>query len=215
MSDTLTQALSKAQGEFPAIKKDCVNPHFKNRYASLEAILTAVRPVLSKHGIAISSGFECNGDGHLKVVTKLHRDGGVLESSYPIDTSGLNDQKIGSAITYARRYSISALLCIAADDDDDGNAASEAKAKVKMASSIQVKTLLGQGKSIGLTPEQIIRGACKGTKAKLLEQLTFDQATAALERLEDKVMKTLKAKSEDIKEKHASSVSEVESGDNG
>jgi hypothetical protein len=123
---TLAHALAAARVEFPTIEKDSVNPHFRNRYADLASILKAVVPVLSRHGLALTQPtlFE---DGQLLLRTELIHaaTGDIIASVYPVQPSKPDPQGVGSALTYARRYSLTSLLAIAADDDDDGHQASQ------------------------------------------------------------------------------------------
>ena len=119
---TLAHALAAARVEFPTIEKDSVNPHFRNRYADLASILKAVVPVLSRHGLALTQPtlFE---DGQLLLRTELIHaaTGDIIASVYPVQPTKPDPQGVGSALTYARRYSLTSLLAIAADDDDDGH----------------------------------------------------------------------------------------------
>ncbi|MFM6603919.1 MAG: ERF family protein, partial [Dolichospermum sp.] len=112
-------ALVKARGEFPPIEKDKVNPHFKMAYASLDSVLDAVTPVLCKHGLVIVQVLE---KGQILKTQLFHESGEVLTSEYELPSIE-DSQKRGAAITYARRYSICALLSIAADEDNDCNTA--------------------------------------------------------------------------------------------
>lgn len=121
------KSLIKAQSEFPKIQKNCVNPMFKSRYADLETILAAVRPVLNKYGIYLRQ-IVTNSDNAICVETILsHESGEEISSgvlSVPVNMGkGIGAQAVGSAITYGKRYSLSAFLGISADDDDDGNEA--------------------------------------------------------------------------------------------
>jgi hypothetical protein len=118
-------ALVAALGELRTVAKNAVNPHFKNRYASLDAILDAARPVLHKHGLALSQEpiFD---DGKAGVVTRIiHTGGESRESTLLLPLRDQSAQGVGSALTYARRYAVSSVLGIAADDDDDGQQASK------------------------------------------------------------------------------------------
>lgn len=129
MSDLkdIAAALAAAQGEMKNAPLNRVNPHFKSKYADLSAIRDAVVPALSKHGIAVVHTIEHAGD-YLTMRTRLiHASGQYVESTYPIAID--KPQVMGSAITYAKRYSLAALCCISADEDDDGNAANAGEAK--------------------------------------------------------------------------------------
>lgn len=115
-------ALVKALGEISNPQKNAENPHFKNRYADLSSIIEMARPVLLAHGLAVIQGSETDGR---KVTVKtriIHLSGEWVENSVTMEAAGTDPQKIGSALTYGRRYGLSAILNIAADDDDDGEA---------------------------------------------------------------------------------------------
>ena len=119
---TLVEALVEFQKDLPQIGMDSTNPAFKSKYASLGAVTKAIISKLTEHGFAFSVGsFVDNGlmvvDAHL-----LHESGQSRSLQFPITET--NPQKIGSALTYARRYALTALTGAVADEDDDGNAAS-------------------------------------------------------------------------------------------
>lgn len=119
----LAKALASAQAEMKNAKLNKVNPHFKSRYADLAEIRDTVTPALSKNGIAVTHGMD-TAEGGIVVVTRLiHTSGQWIESRFPIAYD--KPQTMGSAITYGRRYNLSAITNIAADDDDDANAANE------------------------------------------------------------------------------------------
>jgi hypothetical protein len=127
MSDDLISSLAKAQGEIENASLNQVNPHFKSRYADLAAIRDAVVPSLSKNGIAIVQVFQIMEFGPA-VVTRLMKGQDVIESVCPIAVgSTYKPQEFGSAVTYARRYSLAAICGIAAEEDDDANAAQSAE----------------------------------------------------------------------------------------
>jgi hypothetical protein len=128
---TLNAALVQALGELRNIPKDKVNPHFKSRFTSLDAILDATRPVLAKHGLALSQEpvFE---DGLAGVVTRIiHSGGECRESKLLLPLRDQSAQGVGSCLSYARRYSAAAVLGIASDEDDDGQVASTPPKKVE------------------------------------------------------------------------------------
>ena len=120
----LAAALAKAQGMMENAVMNRVNPHFKSKYADLAAIFDAARKPLSANGLAI---VQTIGDGVLHT-RLLHTSGQWIASEHPLPMSG-RPQEIGSALTYARRYSLSALIGIAADEDDDANAANRSNGK--------------------------------------------------------------------------------------
>lgn len=116
-------ALAKAQGELVNVEATSTNPHFRSRYADLGAILAVVSPVLSRHGIALVQSPYNAPDGAVGVVTQLfYEDGSSVLSTLEITPEKANAHGVGSAITYARRYTLAALVGVA-QDDDDGNEA--------------------------------------------------------------------------------------------
>ena len=120
----IAKALAAAQREIGVAHKDATNPHFRSKYADLQAIDEACRPALSKHGIAIAQGTGY-ADGFVFVTTRLlHADTGEwIESTLHIAPGKHDAQGVGSAITYARRFGLSALAAVPAGIDDDGEAA--------------------------------------------------------------------------------------------
>src|SRR5215831_11510908 len=126
----LNAALAAAQGEFPPIPKDkhVEAKAYSYSYAPLDAILAAVRPILSKHGLAVSQQLETTDGGQPALRTELrHSEGGVLGSSWPLTQIPDGPQQLGSLLTYLRRYALVALLGIAAEDDDDAAQAQQAQ----------------------------------------------------------------------------------------
>lgn len=124
---TLVQALAAFQADLPSVTLDGDNPHFKSKFATLANTTNIVLPKLAEHGFAFSTGsFVDNGmliiDAHL-----MHESGESRSMQFPITET--NPQKIGSAVTYFRRYALAALTGVVADADDDGNTASAAPPK--------------------------------------------------------------------------------------
>ena len=117
----LVEALSKARAEFDAVTKNAANPFFKSKYADLSEVIGAITPALSANGLVFVQPIEQTENGLLLRTQLLHVGGGCIESTFAIPDNK-DIQKLGSAITYIRRYSLSALIGVA-PQDDDGNAA--------------------------------------------------------------------------------------------
>jgi hypothetical protein len=118
----LATALSKAQGEIEDAAKGAENPYFKSKYADLAAVRGVIREPLAKHGLAIVQN-PATVQGGVEVETiLLHSSGQFMSSKLFMPVAKSDAQGIGSAITYARRYSLLSILCLATEDDD-GNAA--------------------------------------------------------------------------------------------
>jgi hypothetical protein len=130
----IAAALAKAQGAMKNAALNKVNPHFKSKYADLAGIRDTVIPALTANAIAVVQTLDLHMDGPEgssgpAVYTRLiHTSGQWIESMCLIPNVP-DMQKMGSAITYARRYSLSAICGIAADEDDDANAASTAPSR--------------------------------------------------------------------------------------
>lgn len=119
----LLKALTLARAEIPVIIKDAENPHFKNKYASLSTIIETVTPILLKQGIVVVQGPYSEGDLTGVETTLWHDSGESLSSRLALRPTKNDPQGAGSAITYARRYALSAMLNLATEEDDDGNGA--------------------------------------------------------------------------------------------
>ena len=122
----LAKALSQAQGEMGGAVKGTANPFFKSVYADLSSVIEAIRGPLSRHGLAYIQATEPSESHEVRIETMLmHESGEWLSSILAIPVSKHDAQGFGSAITYAKRYSLQALMGTPSEDDD-GNAASKA-----------------------------------------------------------------------------------------
>lgn len=118
----LFKSLVSAQAEFTTVPFDKKNPHFGNQYASLSATQEMVRPILGKHNLAIVQSIE-SVDNVYHLETRLIHSSGEFIGSYLRLLIGKQDmQGLGSAITYAKRYSLQTMLGISGDEDDDAQA---------------------------------------------------------------------------------------------
>ncbi len=134
----LFAALAAAQGEFPAIEKNrevvirSDKGNYAFRYADLEQILAKTRPALSKNGIALFQVIGMRGDDATLRCELVHASGGrlVSELTIPGPTSVRDPKQFGAQVTYFRRYMVTSMLGVAADDDldDDGHEATPPQA---------------------------------------------------------------------------------------
>lgn len=126
MSSNITElatALAKAQGEIKNATKSSDNPYFKSKYADLAEVLNVAREPLAKNGLSIMQANEGVANGYMSVTTLLlHSSGQYIKATGTFPVGKQDPQGAGSALTYARRYSLAAMLGIA-QEDDDGNAA--------------------------------------------------------------------------------------------
>jgi ERF superfamily len=120
----VAQAFVKAQKAFGPALKSSTNPHFRSKYADLSACVEAVIDALNANNIAlIQKTFECN-DGVMVETVFMHESGEVIDCGLlHVPAAKQDPQGYGSAMTYARRYSLMA-ACGIAPEDDDGNLAS-------------------------------------------------------------------------------------------
>jgi len=114
----LAEALSKAQGEMENAVKDSTNPFFKSHYADLASVILAIKIPLSKNGLSYVQLVKTD-NGITSVETILmHRSGQSISASMIAKPAKDDMQSLGSAITYARRYSLQAMVGLSAEDDD-------------------------------------------------------------------------------------------------
>lgn len=111
--------LLEIQKKLITFQKDWLNPHFKSKYLTLDSLLEKLLPICNELDLLIYHHMQDN-----MVVTTVKDGDQFIQSSFPI-TDFTNPQKIGSAITYAKRYNLWQIFNIVTDDDDDGNKASE------------------------------------------------------------------------------------------
>jgi hypothetical protein len=126
--DVLAQALVAAQKVMDNATKDAKNPFFKNNYATLESVIEATKKVLADNGLVVTQGML---PGDIVVTTLLHTSGQWIRSYLQMTPSKNDPQGIGSAITYARRYSLAA-MCNITQVDDDAQAASDDLAQISV-----------------------------------------------------------------------------------
>jgi hypothetical protein len=122
---SIASALVKAQKEFGPALKTNTNPHFRSKYADLSACIEAVIDALNNNGIALIQSVHPDDKGVTVETVFLHESGEKIEcGALHVPAAKHDPQGFGSALTYARRYSLMA-ACGIAPEDDDGNAASK------------------------------------------------------------------------------------------
>jgi hypothetical protein len=121
----ISDALSKAQAVMGGAKKDAANPFFKSKYADLASCWEACKGALTANGIAVVQGCSPHDHGVLMQTRLTHKSGEWIEDDGLFVPATKSDaQGFGSALTYARRYGLCAMVGIA-PEDDDGNAAAK------------------------------------------------------------------------------------------
>lgn len=125
----IAKAFVAAKKEFAPALKTATNPHFRSKYADLAGCLEAVNEALLNHGIAIIQETTESDSGVVVETVFIHESGETIRGGkLHVPASKQDPQGYGSALTYARRYSVMAACGIAAEDDD-GNAASRTKSR--------------------------------------------------------------------------------------
>jgi hypothetical protein len=129
------QAMSEAQAEMLPVVRDAENKHLSNRYAKLETIDTAIRPIYTRHGFSVRYGSAPAGDGLIRITCTVAHSAGYFEENFldaPLSNLGSQGgrtqatpvQSVGSAVTYLRRYLLAMVFNVTlADIDDDGEGA--------------------------------------------------------------------------------------------
>lgn len=117
----IAKALVKFQKAVKPVKKEAENPFFKSKYADLASIIEAIKDPMADNGLSFSQ-FP-TGQNQLTTIL-MHESGEWLEDTYTVAPVDNRPQSVGSAITYARRYALGAILGIATESDDDGAEAS-------------------------------------------------------------------------------------------
>lgn len=134
----LAAALSAVQAELPRVSKSETGEvkgttaggkdyAYKYSYADLASVSAAILPLLGKHGLSFTAWPTMTPRGFLLRYCLLHESGEQMSGEYPLP-SNATAQQLGSAITYARRYTLCSVTGVSPDDDDDAAAAEGAKA---------------------------------------------------------------------------------------
>lgn len=135
----LATALAKAQSQMIPAKKDAANPHLNSKYATLDSIINSARKPLADNGLSFVQIMEQGADGLMLQTCLMHSSGQWMQGEVLVTASagnrGINEvQALGSALTYYKRYALSAMLGISvAEEDDDGHGAAKQKPQQKQA----------------------------------------------------------------------------------
>ena len=114
----LAAALSKAQGAIIGARKDSANPFYKSKYADLSSVWEACRQPLAANGLCVVQAIDIIGERPVLISTLAHSSGEWIKSIAPVLTKDDSPQALASALTYARRMALSALVGVPAIDDD-------------------------------------------------------------------------------------------------
>jgi ERF superfamily protein len=130
MINEISKAMANAQGEMEPALKSSKNPFFKSNYADLAAIMESIKIPLKKNDLSIWQDVITNEKG-ISVCTMVSHSSGQWIEFGPLEIAlaKRDAQSVGSAITYAKRYALSAAVGVVSDNDDDGEAAMGRNAK--------------------------------------------------------------------------------------
>jgi hypothetical protein len=130
----LAPALARFQEEVKNPSNSATNPQFRSKYAPLDVVINTVKPILAKHGLSYMQTTGAEDESVIINTLVMHESGEWIQSTplklpaYQTKGGGVkefNAQGAGSAITYGRRYQLSAMLGLSSEDDDDGNGQSQ------------------------------------------------------------------------------------------
>lgn len=175
-SPGLLDAMVAVQSEAPTLPKNATNPHYNSKFVPLDTIVEQIGPLLAKHNLVWTA---CpvrdeHGDPALRYRLSHAPSKEFIEGVMPLLLAKEDSQGMGSAITYARRYSLCAVLNLVADDDDDGNANTGEQAQASSGG----KPSESQRKFL----EQIVAGRARG-----IEKPTLDELVLMLEKIAPEV----------------------------
>lgn len=175
---SIYKKLNEFKKSVGAIKKDSTNPHYKNKYASIESVLDTIEKPLLDAGLGF---IQCVED--LNLITTIYdtESDNILTSKIPLILNKNDMQQLGSAITYARRYGLVSMFGLE-QEDDDGNLASGNNQK-----PVQKPIVQQQKSGFNAIPKKIDENQVKA----LLRLFTSDEhkndflATCKISKIED------------------------------
>jgi hypothetical protein len=120
----LAKALCSVQGKLRPAIKDAKNPFFKSNYADLNSVWDSCRQLLTENGLSIAQLNQVAENGVIVETVLMHESGEWISGEMFLPLTKQDAQSVGSAVTYGRRYGLSSIVGIVADEDDDASAAS-------------------------------------------------------------------------------------------
>ena len=181
-------AMARAQSQMHTVVRDRNNDQTRSKYATLEAISKALKPIWTQHGFSLSFGTAADGpEGHHRVTCRVSHSGGHsrdVAADIPVDDKGMKGQvnktgthAFGSTVSYGRRYLTMMIFDIATGDDDDGNSAGRAPEPFIVAEQYQM--LMGEIETRGAS-EQAMLDFLKVEDLHQITETQFWKAMAAL-----------------------------------
>lgn len=187
----LAAALSAFQNEVKQPLKDKKNPFFNSKYVPLENIVEVINNTAHSHGLSFIQ-YPTSSESKVGIVTVLMHNSGEFIQTEPVYVTPKNNdpQSVGSAITYLKRYSLSAVFGITSDEDDDGNQATHAAPKRQDAITAKQKTEISQfvnsiSKKTGMSITQVYNSSSKAALGieKQTKDLTSNEAEKIIKHL--------------------------------
>jgi hypothetical protein len=173
----LAEALAKFQASVRTIAKDktarieSAKGKYQYSYADLASVMEAIRAPLSAAGLSVSQPVVFKDGGLWLRTVLIHTSGEFLESFYPLPNNPGSPQAMGSAITYARRYTLSSILGIVTEEDDDAR-----KVKPNVITKQQYDVLVKGAKAAGITtPEEFTKLCANVAPGVNPQRLTVEQ----------------------------------------
>lgn len=189
---SIAKALAQFQNEVVQPKKSAKNPHFKSLYVPLDNVVESIADTAPKYGLSyIQTTVTENEKAGVQTIL-MHESGEWIEFEpflLPIGQKS-TPQAVGSAITYARRYTLSSIFGIASETDDDGNTANDSAKNNPapgpiMANKEQISTL---GKLVTQLADMVNKDAKElSSKYKLSQTMTLEDAKISMARLKDAI----------------------------
>lgn len=184
---SLHAAMARAFAAIEAAMKDSTNPHFKSKYADLGSVIDAIKPALTGNGLFFTQVMHDATNG-VCVETVVHHEGGESLSCGKlfVPASKQDAQGFGSALTYARRYSLMTAFGVPAEDDD-GNAAARTTPRAdplpdnRPITDEQRDLIQALAPGAGKTLQEI----CGGYNVGSLKELTYEKAVKCIARLQE------------------------------
>jgi hypothetical protein len=148
----LAKALSKAQSQMGTLLKESANPFFRSKYANLAACIEVIRKPFADNGLALVQ-YTKEGEQDTYLVTQiLHASGEWIAGELRLIVPKRDMQTLGASITYARRFGLTAIVCIFHQDEDDGGRMRDDDGNSLLAITPPERPLLETGE---LTPQQL------------------------------------------------------------
>jgi hypothetical protein len=171
------------QCEFPPIVKSSTNSHYKSKYADLESINYAIKPTLRQNGLCIVQYTALTDNNRTSLCTTLYHESGEYLESWWLLPDIADPQKVGSALTYYRRYAICAMLNLSAEDDD----AQAAKLEVRKTELLRQAKELGE--ALSLTAQERMNIILQEFGKDSATKMTVDELEVLVAYLQDKAEK--------------------------